>query len=124
MEKQIACICYHPLFVFNQFGDLERSALRPGNVHSAHGWRDVLEPVVTLGVARVHGRLHENLQLTGKLVGDLGPRYVTNQLIISPEYLKLRQKLVGALREYPEAAQAVAGVLREIESPEALDAAS
>ena len=40
------CSCYHPLFVFNQFGDLERSTLRPGNVHSAHGWRDVLEPVV------------------------------------------------------------------------------
>jgi Transposase DDE domain group 1 len=28
------CTCYHPLFVFNQFGDLERCALRPGNVHS------------------------------------------------------------------------------------------
>ena len=41
-----ACTCYHPLFVFNQFGDLERCALRPGNVHSADGWRDVLEPVV------------------------------------------------------------------------------
>ena len=41
-----ACTCYHPLFVFNQFGDLERSALRPGNVHSADGWKDVLEPVV------------------------------------------------------------------------------
>ena len=40
------CTCYHPLFVFNQFGDLERCALRPGNVHSAHGWRDVLVPVV------------------------------------------------------------------------------
>jgi hypothetical protein len=40
------CTCYHPLFVFNQFGDLERCALRPGNVHSAAGWRDVLEPVV------------------------------------------------------------------------------
>ena len=40
------CTCYHPLFVFNQFGDLERCTLRPGNVHSAHGWRDVLEPVV------------------------------------------------------------------------------
>ena len=39
------CTCYHPLFLFNQFGDLERCALRPGNVHSAHGWRDVLEPV-------------------------------------------------------------------------------
>jgi len=41
-----ACTCYHPLFVFNQFGDLERCALRTGNVHSAAGWRDVLEPVV------------------------------------------------------------------------------
>ena len=40
------CTCYHPLFVFNQFGDLERCALRPGNVHSAHGWHDVLVPVV------------------------------------------------------------------------------
>ena len=28
-----ACTCYHPLFVFNQFGDLERCVLRPGNVH-------------------------------------------------------------------------------------------
>ena len=41
-----ACTCYHPVFVFNQFGDLERSALRPGNVHSADGWRAVPEPVV------------------------------------------------------------------------------
>src|SRR5712691_3393293 len=41
------CTCYHPLFVFNQLGDLERCALRPGSVHSAAGWRDVLEPVVS-----------------------------------------------------------------------------
>ena len=40
------CTCYHPLFVFNQFGDLERCALRPGNAHSAEGWREVLEPVI------------------------------------------------------------------------------
>ena len=40
------CTCYHPLFCFNQFGDLERCALRPGNVHSADGWREVLEPVM------------------------------------------------------------------------------
>jgi len=32
--------------VFNQDGDLERCALRPGNVHSAQGWQDVLDPVV------------------------------------------------------------------------------
>ena len=40
------CTCYHPLFLFNQFGGLERCVLRHGNVHSAHEWRDVLEPVV------------------------------------------------------------------------------
>jgi hypothetical protein len=40
------CTCYHPLFLFNQFGDLERCLLRPGNVHSAEGWRAVLEPVL------------------------------------------------------------------------------
>src|SRR5918911_381006 len=46
------CTCYHPLFVFNQFGDLERCVLRPGNVHSAEGWRSVLVPVI----ARYRGR--------------------------------------------------------------------
>jgi hypothetical protein len=40
------CTCYHPLFVFNQFGDLKRCALRPGNVHSADGWEDVLKPII------------------------------------------------------------------------------
>ena len=47
------CTCYHPLFVFNQFGDLERCALRPGNVHSADGWKVVLDPVV----ARYRGKV-------------------------------------------------------------------
>ncbi len=39
------CVCYHPLFVFNQFGDCEGAMLRPGNVHSAEGWRLLLEPI-------------------------------------------------------------------------------
>ena len=47
------CTCYHPLFVFNQLGDVERCALRPGNVHSADDWRAMLEPVV----ARYRGTL-------------------------------------------------------------------
>ncbi|AGI68558.1 IS1380-family transposase [Octadecabacter antarcticus 307] len=46
------CTCYHPNFLFNQFGMLERCALRNGNVHSADGWRDVLDPVI----ARYAGR--------------------------------------------------------------------
>jgi len=38
--------CYHPLFVFNQFGDVERTLLRNGNVHSANDWQNVLKPIV------------------------------------------------------------------------------
>jgi len=40
------CECYHPLFCFNQFGDLERALLREGNVSSADDWRRVLEPII------------------------------------------------------------------------------
>src|SRR5271169_1052814 len=54
--------CYHPLFVFNRFGDVERCVLRPGNVHSADGWRAVLEPVVAryrgAGGASISGATH------------------------------------------------------------------
>jgi hypothetical protein len=32
--------------VFNQFGDVERCAFSPGNVHSADGWRAIPEPVI------------------------------------------------------------------------------
>jgi hypothetical protein len=40
------CTCYHSLFVFNQYGDLERCLLRAGHVHSAEDWRLALEPVI------------------------------------------------------------------------------
>ena len=40
------CLCYHPQFLFNQFGDLERVMLRRGNHASAKFWRRVLLPVI------------------------------------------------------------------------------
>ena len=40
------CTCYHPLFLFNQFGDVERVMLRRGNHASATFWRRVLMPVI------------------------------------------------------------------------------
>jgi hypothetical protein len=40
------CECYHPIFCFNQDGDLEGAILRNGNVASAHDWRTVLLPVI------------------------------------------------------------------------------
>ncbi len=41
-----ACMCYHPQFLFNQFGDLERVMLRRGNHPSAKLWRRLLLPVI------------------------------------------------------------------------------
>ena len=40
------CVCFHPLFLFNHFGDCEAAKLRSGNVHSADDWQEVLDPVV------------------------------------------------------------------------------
>ena len=40
------CECYHPVFCFNQDGDVEATLLRNGNVASAHDWRVVLVPVI------------------------------------------------------------------------------
>jgi len=45
-------VCYHPLFVFNQDGDCLAATLRPGNVHSADGWEEVLLPVIDRSQAR------------------------------------------------------------------------
>ena len=39
-------VCYHPLFLFNHFGDCEGALLRSGNVHSADRWQEVLAPAV------------------------------------------------------------------------------
>lgn len=40
------CLCYHPQFLFNQFGDLEYAMLRRGNKASAKYWRRLLLPVI------------------------------------------------------------------------------
>jgi hypothetical protein len=39
-------VCYHPLFVFNREGDCLAAKLRPGNVHSAKGWDEILLPLI------------------------------------------------------------------------------
>jgi len=38
--------CYHPLFCFNQYGDCLKAKLRPGNVHSADGCLEFIEPIL------------------------------------------------------------------------------
>ena len=38
--------CYHPLLLFNREADCQAARLRPGNVHSAEDWDEVLLPEV------------------------------------------------------------------------------
>jgi hypothetical protein len=53
-----------------------------------------------------------NLELLGKLAGELDERPVVN-LILSPEWLELRTVIVGALEPHPAAHRAI---LRALES--------
>ena len=39
-------VCYHPLLLFNQHGDCLAAKLRPGNVHSAEDWNELLLPEI------------------------------------------------------------------------------
>jgi hypothetical protein len=38
--------CYHPLLLFSREGDCLAATLRPGNVHSAEGWEEMLLPEI------------------------------------------------------------------------------
>ena len=39
-------VCYHPLLLFNRDGDCLAAKLRPGNVHSAKDWNELLLPEI------------------------------------------------------------------------------
>ena len=39
-------VCYHPLFLFTEHGDCLAATLRPGNVHSAEDWDNLLLPEI------------------------------------------------------------------------------
>src|SRR5712691_4151053 len=45
--------CYHPLRLFNREGDCLAAKLRPGNVHSAEGWEELLLPELKRGAVEV-----------------------------------------------------------------------
>src|SRR5262249_18445908 len=66
-------------------------------------------------ISRIVGQLHHNLEVTGKLLGDLNVGHTTNNILVLPEYVELRVALVNALQPYPEAARAVSAALHTIE---------
>ena len=75
--------------------------------------------------AAIHARLTANLELTARLLDEIGTHSttVTNNLIVAPQYLELRAKLLEALSppQFRAARHAVVAALRDIETIEPTD---
>src|SRR5690349_22204067 len=65
--------------------------------------------------AALSGRLHENLALVAKLTGELVPHAATSitNVLLSPDFQRLRAGLIRLLARYPEAQAEVAAVFRQ-----------
>jgi hypothetical protein len=65
--------------------------------------------------AALSGRLHENLALVAKLTGELVPHAGTTitNVLLSPDFQRLRAELIRVLARYPEAQAQVAAVFRQ-----------
>jgi hypothetical protein len=68
-------------------------------------------------VATLASGIHRNLELVGRLVGELNQHAAktTINILASPDYLRLRQILVRTLQQFPDAARAVAAELYKLE---------
>jgi len=125
--------CYHPIFCFNQYGDCLKAKLRPGNVHSADGYLEFIEPVlrnyvskgfkVTLRADAAFGipKLYE-------LCEDLGVDYVirlkennclaegVSELLIKPgeenkdRYITLYKDIVYQAKSWDKARRVIAKI--------------
>jgi hypothetical protein len=68
-------------------------------------------------LAQLSGQIHKNLEVTGRLLGDLGigNSSVTN-ILIAPQYVEMRHALLASLAPFPEARIAVAAALHSMEA--------
>jgi hypothetical protein len=62
-----------------------------------------------------------SLELTSKLLGMIVTRTSTTNILISADYLRIRQAITAALRKHPEAAYDVAQAIAELETEAAGD---
>jgi len=69
-------------------------------------------------VARLSGVIHKNLEMVGRYLGLFAHLNVNTQVnvLLSEDYLRLRQALTLALQPFPEARRAVADALQRIEA--------
>jgi hypothetical protein len=107
-------------------GDTRRILLEEG-AGVAEGLKAIRGPLFTLflaatdcgdgkAAAALSGRLHENLALVAKLTGELAPHAgisITN-ILLSPDFLRMRGELMRVLARYPEAQEEVAATFRRV----------
>lgn len=104
------CLCYHPLFLFNQFGDLEYAMLRRGNKASAKYWRKTLLPVIEryrhLNIPKFfRGDAAFALPKLMRLLEDEGYRYtirIKSNAVLEREIEHLLKRPVGRPSHKPK----------------------
>jgi hypothetical protein len=71
----------------------------------------------------IAGRLHESLSLSAKLTGELIPHVTTSitNILLSPDFMRMRGELLRVLARYPEAQAEVAAVFRQAGSQAAAE---
>lgn len=75
------------------------------------------------GTLQAERTILSNLETVGKLLGTLAQHHVVTHasVLVSEDYLRLRQTLITTLRPFPEAARAVGAALAALESEAAAD---
>lgn len=75
------------------------------------------------GSVKAENAIQSNYTLVAKLLGQLVQVHDVRHtnLLVSPDYLKLRSTLIAALRPFPDAARAVGAALHRLESDAATD---
>ncbi len=109
---------------------LERSESE-GLLASLVGQRARLQQLVELalefgniqGGVSAERAITSNLELVGKLLGQLVTRHEvrSTSILISPDYIRLRQAIIAALKPHPDAARAVGRALHELETEAATE---
>jgi hypothetical protein len=78
---------------------------------------EAMEAGVTHEVGYLANVIHKNIELAGRYLGLFAQHHVNTQvnILVSEDYLRLRQALTLALRPFPDARRAVAEELHKLE---------
>ena len=107
--------CFHPLFCFTSDGDGLAAKLRPGNVHSADGVLDLLDPIVERAIELKAPVLqHTFVKVTGNLPAESTPDHLAQLAARHPRASFIAAHVGGQWEWGIRAIRATANVTAEI----------